>query len=184
MFASMGPLGKKQHHPRIELKLLNLKTAYRARIRRPIQIFFLLCFARISDQEVLQLLSPIGLLPSGCCSLHPCQLESVNASKPFRSQRKGDHFPSYDTALSSFHQKSCAQGKYHNDFMLLGSHTELVTRKIIILATLWTVARQAPLSWILQARILEGVTIPFPRRSSPLRDQTQVSCIADRFFSI
>ena len=30
--------------------------------------------------------------------------------------------------------------------MLLGSHTELVTCKIIILATLWTVARQTPLS--------------------------------------
>ena len=37
---------------------------------------------------------------------------------------------------------------------------------------------------ILQARILEWVAIPFSRRSSPLRDQTQVSCTADRFFTI
>ena len=36
---------------------------------------------------------------------------------------------------------------------------------------------------ILQARILEWVTIPFSRGSSWLRDQTWVSCIADRFFT-
>ena len=37
---------------------------------------------------------------------------------------------------------------------------------------------------ILQARILEWVDIPFCRRSSQPRDQTQVSCIAGRFFTI
>ena len=37
---------------------------------------------------------------------------------------------------------------------------------------------------ILQARILEWVTIPFSRGSSPPRDQTQVSHIAGRFFTI
>ena len=37
---------------------------------------------------------------------------------------------------------------------------------------------------ILQARILEWVTIPFSRGSSWRRDQTQVSCIAGRFFTI
>ena len=36
---------------------------------------------------------------------------------------------------------------------------------------------------ILQARILEWVAIPFSRGSSWPRDQTQVSCIADRFFA-
>ena len=36
---------------------------------------------------------------------------------------------------------------------------------------------------ILQARIVEWVTIPFPRASSQPRDQTQVSCIAGRFFT-
>ena len=35
-----------------------------------------------------------------------------------------------------------------------------------------------------QARILEWVTIPFSRGSSWPRDQTQVSCIAGRFFTI
>ena len=37
---------------------------------------------------------------------------------------------------------------------------------------------------ILQARIVEWVAIPFSRRSSWLRDQTQVSCFAGRFFTI
>ena len=37
---------------------------------------------------------------------------------------------------------------------------------------------------ILQARILEFVAIPFSRGSSWLRDQTRVSCIAGRFFTI
>ena len=37
---------------------------------------------------------------------------------------------------------------------------------------------------ILQARILEWVAIPFFRRSSQPRDRTQVSYIADGFFTI
>ena len=37
---------------------------------------------------------------------------------------------------------------------------------------------------ILQARVLEWIVIPFFRRSSPPRDQSQVSCIAGRFFAI
>ena len=36
----------------------------------------------------------------------------------------------------------------------------------------------------LQARTLEWVTIPFSRGSSQPRDQTQVSCIAGRFFTV
>ena len=37
---------------------------------------------------------------------------------------------------------------------------------------------------ILQARILEWVAMAFPRGSSRPRDQTQVSCIAGRFFTV
>ena len=52
-------------------------------------------------------------------------------------------------------------------------------------ATPWTVACQAPLSLgILQARILEQVAMPSSRETSQPRDQTQVSCIAGRFFTI
>ena len=36
---------------------------------------------------------------------------------------------------------------------------------------------------VLQARILELFAIPFSRESSQPRDQTQVSCIAGRFFT-
>ena len=39
-------------------------------------------------------------------------------------------------------------------------------------------------SGIFQARILEWVAIPFSRGSSWPRDQTQVSCVAGRFFTI
>ena len=49
----------------------------------------------------------------------------------------------------------------------------------------WTVAGQAPLSMgILQARILEWVAMPSSRGSSQPRDGTQVSCIADGFFTV
>ena len=45
-------------------------------------------------------------------------------------------------------------------------------------ATLWTTARQAPLSMvILQARIQEWVAMPFSRGSSQLRDGTHVSFV-------
>ena len=37
---------------------------------------------------------------------------------------------------------------------------------------------------ILQARILEWIAIPFFRGSSWSRDQTQISCIAGKFFTI
>ena len=37
---------------------------------------------------------------------------------------------------------------------------------------------------ILQARILEWITIPFSRESSWPKDQTQVSYIAYRFFTV
>ena len=54
-----------------------------------------------------------------------------------------------------------------------------------LFVTLWTVADQAPLFMgIHQARILEWVAMPSSRGSSQPRDQTQVSRIAGRFFTI
>ena len=54
-----------------------------------------------------------------------------------------------------------------------------------LFVTLWTVAPQAPLSiGILQARILEWVAMPFRRGSCRPRDQTQVSCLVGKFFTI
>ena len=47
-----------------------------------------------------------------------------------------------------------------------------------LFVTPWTVARQASLHGISQARILEWVTIPFSRGSSQPRNWTRVSCIS------
>ena len=47
----------------------------------------------------------------------------------------------------------------------------------------WIVEIEYIVHEILQARILEWVTLPFSRGSSQPRDQTQVSHTADRFFS-
>ena len=47
------------------------------------------------------------------------------------------------------------------------------------------VAHQASQSvGILQARLLEWVAIPFSRRSSQPKDQTHISCIESRFFTL
>ena len=53
-----------------------------------------------------------------------------------------------------------------------------------LFVTPWIVAHQAPPSRIFQARMLEWVVIPFSRGSSQLKDQTQVSRIAGRLFTI
>ena len=56
--------------------------------------------------------------------------------------------------------------------------------RVRLFATAWAIASQAPLSMeILQARKLEWVATPSSRGSSQLRDQTQVSCTAGRFFN-
>ena len=50
-------------------------------------------------------------------------------------------------------------------------------------ATAWTIACQAPVHGILQARILGWVAISFSTGSSWSRIRTQVSCITGRFFT-
>ena len=51
--------------------------------------------------------------------------------------------------------------------------------RVLLLATPWTVACQAPLSMeFFQARIPEWVAISFSRTSSQPRDRTHVSCIS------
>ena len=59
----------------------------------------------------------------------------------------------------------------------------LVAQCVQFFVTPWTVAQQPLLSrGILQARIVEWVTMPSSRGSSQPRDQTQVSHIAGEFF--
>ena len=55
--------------------------------------------------------------------------------------------------------------------------------RIWLFATPWTVACQAPIHGILQARILEWVVISFSRGSSQPRDGTRVSCTSGRIFT-
>ena len=57
--------------------------------------------------------------------------------------------------------------------------------RVQLFVTLWTVAPHAPLSMgILQARTLEWVAISFSKGSSWPMDQTQVSHIAGRLFTL
>ena len=57
--------------------------------------------------------------------------------------------------------------------------------RVQLFTTPWALAQQAPLSMgILQARILEWVTMRSSRVSSQPRDWTQVSYIAGGFFTI
>ena len=61
----------------------------------------------------------------------------------------------------------------------------VLSRSVCLTVTLWTVARQAPLSLeTLQTRILEQVAMSSSRGSSQPTDQTKVSRIAGRFFTI
>ena len=54
-----------------------------------------------------------------------------------------------------------------------------------LFVTLWTVAWPgSSVHGILQASILEWVAISYSTGSSQPRDQTQVSCIVGRFFTI
>ena len=61
----------------------------------------------------------------------------------------------------------------------------LVAPSCLALLTPWTVASWTPLSMgFSRQEHWEWVAIPFSRGSSWVRDQTGVSCIADRFFTI
>ena len=61
----------------------------------------------------------------------------------------------------------------------------LATQLCWLFATPWTIVCQAPLSMgVLQARILEWVVMPFSRGSSQPRNETKVSHIAGRFFTV
>ena len=57
-------------------------------------------------------------------------------------------------------------------------------RHVQLLPIPWTVTHQAPLCGILQARIVEQVTISFSRGPYQPRNQTWISCTAERFFTI
>ena len=62
--------------------------------------------------------------------------------------------------------------------------TQSVAQLCLILCDPMDFSQQDSVHGILQARILEWVAILFSRGSSLPRDQTHVSCIAGRFFTI
>ena len=76
--------------------------------------------------------------------------------------------------------------KYSMVFFNAFSQSESVSHSVMFDSLLppWTIARQAPVHRVLQARILEWGAVPFSMGSSQPRDRTPVSCIAGRFFTI
>ena len=69
-------------------------------------------------------------------------------------------------------------------FPVTFSISSLVAKSCPTLVTPWTVACQAPLSVGFSTQVYwSGLPFPFSRGSSRPRNQTQVSCIAERFFS-
>ena len=86
----------------------------------------------------------------------------------------------------------------HHHLKLAQVHVHCISDAIILVCVCVLVAQLCPtlcdpmdcsppgssVHGILQARILEWVAISFSRGSSWLRDWTQVSCIAGRFFTI
>ena len=94
-----------------------------------------------------------------------------------------DHITSCDEAVPVFlpYSNHCTQEEEYDSFVLC-----LVAQSCPTLCKPpRTVADQTPVSMeILQARILEWVTKPSSRGSSQPRDRTQVSHIAERFFTI
>ena len=98
-------------------------------------------------------------------------------------RQKGAHWSSRWAKSGKVNWNWILQGlEGHNeDFFVL----YVLSQSCLAFVTPWTIAHQAPLSkGILQVRILEWVALAFSRGSSWARDQTQVSCIAGRFFSI
>ena len=71
-----------------------------------------------------------------------------------------------------FHFTSC---------LFILSRLPLLSRSYLVW---WAIISKKYLCGILQARILEWIAIPFSRGYSLPRDRTQVSCIADKFFTI
>ena len=142
--------------------------------------FFLRLVARAKELNNLQL--PIAQLVKNLPAMRETWVQSLGWEDPLE-KGKATHssivpwrilwtvvhgLAKSQTPLSDFHFHFC-----------------LVAQSCPTLCSPWTVAHQAPLSMgILQARILEWVAMPSSRGSSQPRDQTQVSCVAGRFFTV
>ena len=101
-------------------------------------------------------------------------LTSANIAKLPIHQQERD----FDPVAKTLHSQCRGPGfdAFSNSAPHLFVVVSLLSR-VQLFVTPWTVARQAPLSVILPARILERVAISFCGGSSRPRDQTHVSCI-------
>ena len=99
--------------------------------------------------------------------------EKPDVLQSMGSQRVGQN-------LATEHQHSYAQVLTHCFCVTLMKCVCVLSRfnLALLFATPWTVARQAPLSMILQARILKRVVVPSSRGSSRPRDQTHISRVS------
>ena len=89
-------------------------------------------------------------------------------------------------SIRFFHPYSENISQLFNNKMLLRQHhmkvKGLVSQSCLTLRPHALQLARLSCSWILQARILEWVAIPFSR--DQIRDQTQISCTVDGFFTI
>ena len=74
----------------------------------------------------------------------------------------------------------CIKAKTRNRLLLLLSHSAMSNTCELMDCS----PPGFSVHWILQAKILEWVAIPFSRGSSWPRDRTQVSCTASGFFTV
>ena len=99
-----------------------------------------------------------------------------------------------ESARTCLHPQHLPQCLSHGRWMFNGRMNRHVCRKkveVLVAQSCLTLCNPMDCSLpdssvhgILQARILNWVTIPFSRVSSQPRDQTRVSCVAGRFFTI
>ena len=117
---------------------------------------------------------------------------SWTKKKQNRSSSACNLFPGYDACLpltSEEHSKFLyvvgMNGKTGSFKVYESKKCESVSRSVV---TLCSIMNYSPPGFcvhgILQETLLEWVAIPFFRRSFQPRDQTDISCIAGRFFTV
>lgn len=92
----------------------------------------------------------------------------------------------YEKECVYTHTRACVHTQTHTQSIQLHSERESASRlSCLSLCNLMDCSPPgSPVHGILQARILEWITIPFSRVSSWPRNWTQVSCITGRFFTV
>ena len=123
--------------------------------------------------------SPLPLFPPGLPS-HPVSSSLTTKCPGWKLPTPVSFHPwRQDSRCLSLSQDSWAQSPQ------LCHHLVLVTQSCLTLCHPMDCSPPgSSVHWILPARILEWVGIPFSRGSSPPRDGTHVSCIPGRFFTI